>query len=252
MIEKVQRRDFIKMLGIAGLLAGTGGISIPMLRFVMPSIPKAHPYPITKLVWSDGSPVRVNELEVNKAYIFNYPFKNTPNFLINLGDEKGNPIRIEVTLYTAMPPLAEESIVFRVKDYVKESIPGFGSPYTVKGVGPHGSIVAYSAICQHFGCPYPAINFYAPGRSVPLARSKIVERGGVIYCVCHGGAYDPYRGAAILLDPPQRPLPFVILREENEELYAVNIVGATIFGKFCNTCGEEGDLVGSISVVKEA
>ncbi|MEM1898889.1 MAG: hypothetical protein QXD36_07350, partial [Sulfolobales archaeon] len=109
----------------------------------MLSIPKAHPYPITKLVWSDGSPVRVNELEANKAYIFNYLFKNTPNFLINLGDEKGNPIRIEVTLYTAMPPLAEESIVFRVKIYVKESIPGFGSPYTVN---PHGSIVAYSAI----------------------------------------------------------------------------------------------------------
>jgi hypothetical protein len=76
--------------------------------------------------------------------------------------------------------------------------------------------------------------------------------GGVLYCTCHGGAYDPYRGGAVLLAPPQRPLPFVKLEERGGELWAVEVVGATIFGKFCNTCAEEEELVGPETVVREA
>ena len=250
---RIDRRDFIKLLGVSGLAAATVGVGIPIVRYVMPSIPREHPYPITRLVWSDGRPVRVDELEVNKRYVFFYPLKSTPNLLINLGDANGNPVSVRVTLYTTMSPLNEEPIVFRLQGGpVQLEVPGYGRQYVVEGVGPHKSIVAYSAVCQHFGCPYPAIDFHPPGRPVPLARSEIVARGGVLYCTCHGGAYDPYRGAAVLLAPPQRPLPFVKLEERGGELWAVGVLGATIFGKFCNTCAEEEELVGPETVVREA
>ncbi|MDM7275695.1 MAG: hypothetical protein P3X22_006220 [Thermoprotei archaeon] len=56
-----------------------------------------------------------------------------------------------------------------------------------------------------------------------------------------------------MLNPPRRPLPFVKLEERNGGLWAVEVLGATIFGKFCNTCAtEEGELVGSETVVREA
>jgi Rieske Fe-S protein len=252
-VSRVNRRDFIKLLGVSGLGVATVGIGAPVVRYIMPSIPREHPYPVTRLVWSDGRPVRVEELEVNKKYIFFYPLKSTPSFLINLGDLNGRPVSVRVQVHSTMAPLNEEPFVFRQQGgSIELTIPGYGRVYVVEGVGPNKSIVAYSAVCQHFGCPYPAIDFHPPGKPVPLARSEIVARGGVIYCTCHGGAYDPYRGAAVLLAPPQRPLPFVKLEERDGELWAVGMLGATIFGKFCNTCAEEEELVGSETVVREA
>lgn len=252
---KFNRRDFMKILGAFGVVGAGGGLTIPIVKYIMPEIPRAHPYPQTRLVWGDGSPVKASDLEVNKVYLFNYPLHSTPNFLINLGNERGEPVGVRVKIYTNMPPLNEEPIIFELSQSrsVEATVPGYGREYIVEGVGPHKSIVAYSAICQHFGCPYPALKFYPPGQTVPLARSEIVARGGVIYCACHGGAYDPYRGTAVLLNPPQRPLPFVKLEERNGGLWAVEVLGATIFGKFCNTCAtEEGELVGSETVVREA
>ncbi|MCC6044691.1 MAG: twin-arginine translocation signal domain-containing protein [Desulfurococcaceae archaeon] len=146
--QRVNRRDFIKLLGVSGLAGATVGISIPVVKYIMPSIPKAHPYPITRLVWSDGRPVRVDELEVNKRYVFFYPLKSTPCFLVNLGDSNGVPVSVKVQVYITMTPLNEEPLVFKVKEgSVELTVPGYGRSYVVEGVGPHRSIVAYSAVC---------------------------------------------------------------------------------------------------------
>ncbi|MDM7275693.1 MAG: hypothetical protein P3X22_006210 [Thermoprotei archaeon] len=67
-----------------------GGLAIPIVKYIMPEIPRAHPYPQTRLVWGDGSPVKASDLEVNKVYLFNYPLHSTLNFLINLGNERGS------------------------------------------------------------------------------------------------------------------------------------------------------------------
>jgi hypothetical protein len=48
--------------------------------------------------------VRVEELEVNKKYIFFYPLKSTPNFLINLGDLNGRPVSVRVQVHSTMAP----------------------------------------------------------------------------------------------------------------------------------------------------
>jgi len=253
----VSRRDFLKVLGVAGLAGVAGGLAPPIIRYIMPPIPEQHPFPRTKLVWEDGSPVKASELEVNTIYIFAYPLVNTPNFLLNLGDENGNPVEIppaEIPL--TMNPLGEESAIFRESGgrITIGKIPGIGGVFKFPGgVGPHKSIVAYSAICQHFACYYPAMRFFPPGVSPPNPPSEIAAKGGVIFCSCHGSTYDPYRGAIVTVSPASSPLPSVILEWDSgtDELYAVRVDGPTITGKFCNTCGKPEELVGDTTVVRK-
>ncbi|MFB6165329.1 MAG: ubiquinol-cytochrome c reductase iron-sulfur subunit [Haloarculaceae archaeon] len=56
-------------------------------------------------------------------------------------------------------------------------------------------LVAYSAICTHLGC---AVNWHpgADGVGHPFD-----------HCPCHGGEYDPYKGAKVISGPPPRPTP---------------------------------------------
>ena len=254
----VSRRDFLKMLGVVGV-AGAGLVSAgPLVKYIMPPIPKPNPYPRTKLVWSDGSPVKASELEVNALYLFHYPMLNkTPNFLIALGDENGNPVEIPpAEIPIVMDPLEEPPAIFQIQGNKVEigEIKGRGGTFRFPGgTGPNKNIVAYSAVCQHFSCQYPALNFFPPGAAVPNARGAVLERGGVIYCVCHGSAYDPYRAAAVLLAPAPRPLPAVVLEwdPQTDELYATELVGPTVTGLFCNTCGAPEEMVGETTVVNE-
>ena len=98
-------------------------------------------YPRTQLLDADGSALTVAKVESEynvgtaSLYLFNYPLRNEPNFLLNLAPVNGQ-----------MPTLTN---------------PGAWGVYG--GVGTHNSIVAYSAICQHLGCPAPAIAYYPPG-----------------------------------------------------------------------------------------
>ena len=253
----VSRRDFLKVLGVAGLAGVAGGLAPPIIRYIMPPIPEQHPFPRTKLVWEDGSPVKASELEVNTIYIFSYPLVNTPNFLLNLGDENGNPVTIpEAEIPLMMDPLNEESGLFKKTGNRVEigKIPGIGGTYKFPGgVGPNNSIVAYSAICQHFACYYPAMRYFPPGVSPPNPPSEAVAKGAVIFCSCHGSTYDPYRGAVVLTSPAASPLPAVVLEwdKDTDELWAVKVVGATITGKFCNTCGKPEELIGDTTVVRK-
>ncbi|MDM7275694.1 MAG: hypothetical protein P3X22_006215 [Thermoprotei archaeon] len=115
---------------------------------------------------------------------------------------------MRVKIYTNMPPLNEEPIIFELSQSrsVEATVPGYGREYIVEGVGPHKSIVAYSAICQHFGCPYPALKFYPPGQTVPLARSEIVARGGGYILRVPWGSLRPLQGhCSIAKSPPETP-----------------------------------------------
>ena len=68
---------------------------------------------------------------------------------------------------------------------------------------PGNRFVAYSQVCTHLSC---AVYYQA-------------ERGR-LYCPCHEGVFDPLTGEPVA-GPPQRPLPRIVLREENGTLYAV-------------------------------
>jgi thiosulfate dehydrogenase [quinone] large subunit len=54
---------------------------------------------------------------------------------------------------------------------------------------PSGSIVCYDAVCTHAGCTVE----YDPSYKL-------------LVCPCHGGAYDPAHGAAVVAGPPPTPL----------------------------------------------
>ena len=67
------------------------------------------------------------------------------------------------------------------------------------------SFAAYSAICTHLGCTVNAQ----------------LEGDGHIMCPCHGSAFDPANGAAVLSGPAGRPLPALPIRLETDGTLAV-------------------------------
>jgi arsenite oxidase small subunit len=81
-----------------------------------------------------------------------------------------------------------------------EEVPG--------GVGDNGSIVAFSILCQHMGCPVA----YRPEEKDFL-------------CACHQSRYDPAREGVVIQGVAQRPLPRIALEIDGEDIFAVGIDG---------------------------
>src|SRR5918996_114717 len=81
-----------------------------------------------------------------------------------------------------------------------EEVPG--------GVGDKGSIVAYSILCQHMGCP---IQFNA--------------EGGYFLCPCHQSKYDPGREGFVVQGVAQQPLPRIELEIDGDDVVAVGVSG---------------------------
>jgi arsenite oxidase small subunit len=77
-----------------------------------------------------------------------------------------------------------------------------------KGVGPKKSIVAYSILCQHMGCPVE----YQP---------RIRE----FVCPCHQSRYDPERLGSIIQGVAMQPLPRVKLQVRRGAVWAVGVDG---------------------------
>lgn len=77
-----------------------------------------------------------------------------------------------------------------------------------EGVGPNKSIVAYSVLCQHMGCPV----VYQP----PL---------GEFVCPCHQSRYDPARLGSIVQGVAMLPLPRILLEVTNGAVDAVGVDG---------------------------
>jgi arsenite oxidase small subunit len=76
------------------------------------------------------------------------------------------------------------------------------------GVGPKKSIVAYSILCQHMGCPVEY-------------RRKTRE----FVCPCHQSQYDPARLASIIQGVALRPLPRIQLEIRSGAVWAVGVDG---------------------------
>ena len=81
-----------------------------------------------------------------------------------------------------------------------EEVPG--------GVGDKKSIVAYSILCQHMGCPV-----------------QYVQEGAYFLCPCHQSKYDPAREGFVIQGVAMTPLPQVELEVDGEDVLAVGMSG---------------------------
>ncbi len=217
------KRNVIKLLAVAGAAAaGGGGLVAGSLQYAQPPMVGIPSFPKVSLVDLDGTPLTVskvlNEYNVTTSdlILFYYPLRNEPNFLLNLAPPPGGT---------------------------------GGATDVVGGVGPQKSIVAFSAICQHLGCPAPAISYYPPG----TCPKTFGPRTFYIHCSCHGSTYDVTHGAANLTGPAVLPLPQVTLDWDttDDSLSAIGVTGPPVNGHFSTLTGDYG--VGNSSqLFKEA
>ena len=230
------KRNVLKLLAVAGIVgAGAGGLVGGTLQYLQPPMIGISSYPRVQLIDVDGSPLTVAKVEreysveTSDDMIFYYPLRNEPNFFLNLAPANGQA--------------------------PSESNPG---AWGIRGgIGTNGSIVAYSAICQHLGCPAPAISYYPPGtcsqtfNTGPPSPNSSPKQPFYIHCSCHGSTYDPVHSAANLTGPAVLPLPQVVLETDtNGNIFAVGENGPPVNGHLNTLTGDYG--VGStVPLAKE-
>ena len=204
----MDRRRFIKLCGTTAALAGLQGA-----RITQADAAELKTYARVKLVDDKGAPLKASALSTAEAYIFHYPFKGTPCFLINLGAK----------------PEGGVTLTCDDGDYLWKG-----------GVGPNGTVVAYSAICAH-QLSYPnkehtPISYYA-------GASKINEKRGVIVCCEHNRIYDPAAGGKMIATDKKatQPLLTVVLEHDaaSDELFAVGTIGGPTYDEFFKSYKKE-------------
>jgi arsenite oxidase small subunit len=84
------------------------------------------------------------------------------------------------------------------------------------GVGPGQSIVAFSLLCTHKGCPVA----YRPERKL-------------LICPCHWSTFDPAKGGQMVIGQASQALPQIKLRVDGSSLVAYGVDGL-IFGRHTN------------------
>ena len=89
-----------------------------------------------------------------------------------------------------------------------EEVPG--------GVGPDSSVVAYSTLCTHKGCPVS----YKPEHHL-------------LICPCHWSTFDPAREGGLVIGQASQPLARIELRVESGMAVAVGVDGL-IYGRHTN------------------
>jgi arsenite oxidase small subunit len=84
------------------------------------------------------------------------------------------------------------------------------------GVGPDNSIVAYSQLCTHKGCPVA----YRPERKLFI-------------CPCHWSSFDPAKAGQMVIGQGSHSLPRILLRVDGGAVHAVGVDGL-IYGRHTN------------------
>ncbi len=213
--DNPSRRNFLKAMLAISAAAAVGGTLRSVVQNIIPKSAGLTTFPTLVLVDSSGNPITTTSLTVNDPHLvsFPYPLQDEPNFLLRLGDPSGNDVEVN-------PATVD----------IKATGQTFQSP---GGVGPHKSVVASSAICQHLGCIPPMIHYYKPGTQIPSHPSLVGSKNpGYIHCNCHGSTYDPFHGFGIVTGPTQSPLPNAVLSyDSSKDQYSVQkMVGPSIFG----------------------
>lgn len=192
----MDRRRFTKMC--SGLLAGAASLHARAST--------QSPYPASALRFYDDTPVTLDALSEGDAWIFSYPYKTTPCFLVRLGS----------------------------------SAPQHGS--WPGGVDTNQSVVAFSAICSHKmshpAKPITHISYRDEPVSWYTKSGEKETRGGVISCCSERSVYDPAQGAAVLSGPAPVPLAAISLEVDDAgALHATGSHGPDQYERFLQAFG---------------
>lgn len=207
----LKRRDFLHACG--GLLALLGysrrAVSAPR-----------QPHPRVALTTPGGDPLRLVDLVPEQEYVFFYPYRSTPNFLIDL----------------ARP--TAQSVTLTGDEGQTQHWPG--------GIGPGRSVVAFSAICSHkLTYPSSMVSFIGYRREpvVYPGEDGMERRAGMIQCCSERSVYDPAEGAKVLYGPAPQPLTAVALEADQDgALYAHGVYGSTLYERFFAEFGFQLDM----------
>jgi len=167
------------------------------------------PYPASRLVHRDNSPLRVADLAPGESFIFSYPYVTTPCFLMRL-DMQGQ---------------GQDGQNF---------LPG--------GLGDDLSILAFSAICSHKlshpAKPISHINFRSEPVSFVDSDGIAQQRDQLISCCSERSVYDPAAGGKVLAGPAPSPLAAIVLQtNEQDEIIATGSHGADQYDRFLQKFG---------------
>lgn len=168
-------------------------------------------FPRARLTDARGAPLKASALAKDEAYVFHFPFRSLPCFLIDLG--KPAPSQQE---------LNSES----------------GSYTWPGGVGKDKSLVAYVAVCTHqlaYAAKDGSQIRYAAGNSA------LAGRPGTIVCCAHASVFDPATGAQRVHGEARDPLLPVRLEIDpaDDGLYASGLAGIQLVERFFTTYKRE-------------
>ena len=207
----INRRGFVKLCTSAMTMLSAHP------RLLADTQRPAREYNRVKLVHEDGRDLRLSDLKAGESFVFHYPYVATPCFIINLGHPADGPAFLKTEN---------------------------GQAYEWRGgVGPHRSVVAFSAICAHrMSHPSPDVSFISyrhdPASFVD-SQKRTTQRPRVIYCCSEKSVYDPSAGAQVLGGPAKQPLAAIDLRHDAQEdsLYAAGSYGGEMFEQFLEKFG---------------
>jgi arsenite oxidase small subunit len=86
----------------------------------------------------------------------------------------------------------------------------------LNGTGPKQSLVAFSQLCTHKGCP---LDYNAERK--------------LLICPCHWSTFDPAKAGAIVIGQASQPLPQIALKIEDDLIRAISVDGL-IYGRHTN------------------
>lgn len=209
--RSTSRRRFLRLCGSLGAALTCR----PQALLAEPVAPLQRHHRVL-LVDHHGEPIRCEQLGRDREYIFNYPFRATPCFLLDLGRPLGGGTEL------------------RTED---------GRRYRWRGgVGPGQSVVAFSAICAHkLTHPSPTVSFIGY-REQPVGfvnrAQELEQRARVIQCCSERSIYDPAAGAAVVAGPAPQPLAAIELAYQDGALFATGVYGGELFARYFERFGE--------------
>lgn len=190
----MDRRRFIKICAGSAAMLAMGAPRVWADGF--------QDLPRVLLTDGQGAPIKASTLGTAEAYVFHYPYKGVPCFLINLGKPAAGRLTLKGEGLTA----------------------GEGSYDWPGGVGNNSNLVAYVAICSH---QLSAPNQEASYLRYAASGSELAGAPARIVCCAHASVFDPARGAEVLSGQATYPLVPVRLEYDaaQDTLAATGIAG---------------------------